>query len=129
MHADRTRAQRSCRSLERVFGLREVVGRARGAGERGIRRGELAGDRRRGLGVGSDEGHPERGGRRTLERVVRACGAAARDEPEFVALLRGEGLLVRPRYASGGTNPVVGYSVALVPWFGTRRRSGTAVGG
>ena len=113
VHADRTRAQRTCRGLEQALGLRAVVGRARGAGERGIKRGELAGDRRRGFGVGGDGEHPERGGRRTLERVVRACGAAAHDEPSFVGLLRNRGLLVRPRYASGGTSVVVGYSVAL----------------
>lgn len=66
-----------------------------------------------------------------LERVVRACGAAARDEPEFVARLRDEGLLVRPRYASGSVSEVVGYSVAGRPtvqgqspvWYGGGRLS------
>jgi hypothetical protein len=131
VHNDRLRAQAACRSLEREFGLREIEARSRGAGERAIEPGELEADLRRGLDVGEAREHPERGSRRTLERVVRACGAAARDEPEFVARLRGEGLLVRPRYASGSTSEVVGYSVAARPttkghgpvWYGGGRLS------
>lgn len=127
---DRIRAQAACRELERQFGLRQVEARGRDAGERGVKAGELAGDRRRGLPVGESDEHPERGSRRTLERVVRACGAAARDELDFVARLRSEGLLVRPRYASQSTSDVVGYSVALRPtqgqapvWYGGGRVS------
>lgn len=128
---DRIRAQDACRELERQFGLRQVEARGRGAGERGLKAGELAGDRRRGLPVGNNDEHPECGSRRTLERIVRACGAAARDEPEFVARLGAEGLLFRPRYASGSTTEVVGYSVAVRPrekreaavWYGGGRLS------
>ena len=128
---DRIRAQEACRALEQQFGLRQVEARERGAGERGLKAGELAADRRRGLPVGGSEEHPERGSRRTLERVVRACGAAARDEPEFVARLQAEGLLTRPRYAPQSTSDVVGYSVALRPtmkgegpvWYGGGRLS------
>ena len=131
VHNDRLRAQAACRSLEREFGLREIEARSRGAGERAIEPGELEGDLRRGLDVGEAREHPERGSRRTLERVVRACGAAARDEPQFVARLRGEGLLVRPRFASGSTSEVVGYSIAVRPsvngqsavWYGGGRLS------
>jgi hypothetical protein len=131
VHNDRLRAQSACRALECEFGLREIEARSRGAGERAVEPGELEGDLRRGLDVGERREHPERGSRRTLERVVRACGAAARDEPEFVARLRAEGLLVRPRYASQSTSEVVGYSVALRPtmkgqgpvWYGGGRLS------
>ena len=131
VHNDRLRAQAACRVLEGEFGLRELEARSRGAGERAIEPGELEGDLRRGLDVGEGRERPERGSRRMLERVVRACGAAARDEPEFVARLRGEGLLVRPRYASGSTSEVVGYSVAGRPtvqgqspvWYGGGRLS------
>ncbi len=131
VHNDRPRAQAACRMLEREFGLREIEARSRGAGERAIEPGELEGDLRRGLDVGEGREHPERGSRRTLERVVRACGAAARDELEFVARLRGEGLLVRARYASASTSDVVGFSVAVRPtvkgespvWYGGGRLS------
>ena len=65
--------------------------------------GELAGDHRRGRPVGASGEHPGCAGRRVLERVVRACATAAADEPDFVARLRGEGVLARPRYADGST--------------------------
>nr|WP_237418085.1 relaxase/mobilization nuclease domain-containing protein [Actinomadura rayongensis] len=63
-----------------------------------------------------------------LARYVRAALAVARDEAEFVRSLRELGILVRPRYAVGGRNQVVGYSVAFRPkpgqktiWFGGGR--------
>lgn len=66
--------------------------------------------------------------RATLARTVRSTGHAARDEAEFVDQLRAGGVLVRPRYAPGGTTEVIGYSVALRPteggkpvWFGGGR--------
>jgi hypothetical protein len=56
---------------------------------------------------------------------LRAAGAQARDEGEYVRRMRGQGLLVRPRFAKGTTTEVVGYSVALRPtegespiWYG-----------
>ena len=50
--------------------------------------------------------------RERLRRGVRASATAARTESEFVGLLRAEGLVVRPRWAAGGRDTVVGYSVA-----------------
>jgi hypothetical protein len=130
VHNDRVRAQAAARTLEREFGLQEIEARSRGAGERAIEPGELESDQRRGLPVGADGKHPERGSRRMLERVVRACGTAARDEPAFVDRLRSEGVLVRPRYTQGSSSEVVGYSVALRPidgqrsvWYGGGRLS------
>lgn len=62
--------------------------------------------------------------RRTLERIVSEAGKAARDEIDFVSLLRAEGLRVKPRFVQGGVQ-VVGYSVAFKgpgePWFGGTR--------
>ncbi len=50
--------------------------------------------------------------RERLRRGVRASATAARTESEFVGLLRAEGLVVRPRWGTGGRDTVVGYSVA-----------------
>jgi MobA/VirD2-like, nuclease domain len=113
VHNDRPRAQTACRELEQRFGLRRLEARTRKAGSRGLKHGELAADRRRGRGVGERGEHAERSSRQTLERIVRACASASRDESEFIRRLRDEGLQLRPRYAEGGTEEVVGYSVRL----------------
>ena len=111
VHNDRPRAQRACRELEQRFGLRRLEARAREAGSRGLKHGELAADRRRGRQLGDRGEHPERSSRQTLERIVRACATASRDESEFIQRLRDEGIRYRPRYAESGTEEVVGYSV------------------
>ena len=122
VHNDRPRAQQACRELERRFGLRRLEARTREAGSRGLKHGELAADRRRGRQLGERGEHPERSSRQTLERIVRACATASRDESEFVRRLRDEGVQLRPRYAEGGTEEVVGYSVRLPgPDLGVRR--------
>lgn len=51
---------------------------------------------------------------------VRGCASASADEAEFVRRLRRSGLIVRPRYAEGRRDVVVGYSVAERPEFGER---------
>ena len=113
VHNDRPRAQQACRELEQQFGLRRLEARTRQAGSRGLKHGELAADRRRGRQPGDRGEHPERSSRQTLERIVRACATASRDESEFIRWLHDEGVQVRPRYAEGGTDVVVGYSVRL----------------
>ncbi len=113
VHNDRPRAQNACRELEQRFGLQRLEARTRQAGSRGLKHGELAADRRRGRGGGERGGLAERSSRQTLERIVRACATASRDEPEFVRRLREQGVQARPRYAQGGTSDVVGYSVRL----------------
>ncbi len=60
VHNDRPRAQRACRELEQRFGLRALEARARGAGSRALKHGEIAADRRRGRGVGERGEHAER---------------------------------------------------------------------
>ena len=54
--------------------------------------------------------------RERLERAVRIASAAADSEADFVRRIRdGERLLIRPRFAAGRDERVVGYSVALRP--------------
>jgi hypothetical protein len=113
VHNDRPRAQKACREIEQRFGLRRLEARERGTGSRGIKPGEQRADARRLRDHGERGEHPERGSRHTLERIVRACATASRTESEFVRALREHGLQVRPRYAPGGTDRVVGYSVRL----------------
>lgn len=55
-----------------------------------------------------------------LARSVRAAGAGAQSEGEYIRRLRGNGLLVRPFYAKGSTEEVAGYSVAMKPMHGER---------
>jgi hypothetical protein len=50
-----------------------------------------------------------------LERAVRAAASASADEGEFVRRMRRQGVLVRPRFAAGRQDVVLGYSVALRP--------------
>ena len=47
-----------------------------------------------------------------LSLKVRAAATASESEAEFVRRMRRSGLLVRPRYASGRTDVVTGYTVA-----------------
>lgn len=58
--------------------------------------------------------------RAELARTVRACSTASADEGEFVRRMRRAGVLVRPRFADGRTDVVVGYSVAQRPSDGGR---------
>ncbi|WP_172193336.1 hypothetical protein [Actinomyces faecalis] len=51
--------------------------------------------------------------RARLEARVRAAAVAAVDEPDFVIRLRETGVRVRPRFAAGRTDVIVGYCVAL----------------
>lgn len=55
-----------------------------------------------------------------LALKVRAAATASDSEAEFVRRLRRSGLLVRPRYASGRTDVVTGYTVAQRPEAGER---------
>ncbi len=122
VHFDQPRAQNAARGLEQQFGLRRLEARARETGSRGVRAGERMADARRQRDHGAEGRAPERGSRQTLERIVRACATASRDETEFVRALREHDVRVRPRYAEGGRSSVVGYSVRLPgPASGPRR--------
>lgn len=58
--------------------------------------------------------------RYVLALKVRGCAAAAESEGEFVRRMRGQGLLVRARYAEGRQDVITGYSVAQRPEAGER---------
>ncbi|NMD58328.1 relaxase/mobilization nuclease domain-containing protein [Tsukamurella columbiensis] len=103
---DWTRAQRVCADLEREFGLRITEGRANKLTERGQNKAEA----HRAEKAGADLTE-----RQELARRVRAAATASSDEKAFVTTLRRSGVLVRPRYAKGGRDQVIGYSVALRP--------------
>jgi hypothetical protein len=130
VHNDQPRAQNAARDLEQRFGLRRLEARARETGSRGVRAGERMADARRQRAHGPDGHAPERGSRQTLERIVRGCATASRNEGEFLRALREQNVRVRPRYAEGGHTAVVGYSVRLpgpdsgpqrAVWFGGGR--------
>lgn len=112
-HLDYKRAQDAARSLEKKHGLEEL---SPVYAMRGLRPGEREAAERRGVE------EPER---RSLARKVRACATAAQDEAEFVRRFRRTGAMIKPRYAAGRDDVVVGYSVAERPpkggrpvWFG-----------
>ncbi|MFE1595081.1 relaxase/mobilization nuclease domain-containing protein [Nocardia sp. NPDC058705] len=100
---EQKRSQRAVGELEHEFGLQVLESRDTRIGTRGLTRAELLPG-----GVSTRE-EPARW---RLERVVRACAVASREEGEFVRRLRQEKLIVLPRYAHGDTDAVVGYAVA-----------------
>lgn len=107
-HLDFKRAQDTSRLLEKKYGLEEL---SPVYAMRGLRPGERESAERR----GSPE--PER---RSLARKVRACATAAEDEAEFVRRFRRTGAMIKPRYAAGRDDVVVGYSAAERPPKGVR---------
>ncbi len=116
LRGDYKKAQDVCRKLEKEFGLEELESAAAGRSSRGFKEGELTTARR----SGKDEP-----ARFELARKVRAAASASESEAEFVRRARRMGVLVRPRYASGRTDVVMGYSAAARPpagekavWYG-----------
>jgi hypothetical protein len=101
---DRPRAQQVAGELERKYGLQVLASREAGDGVRGEKPAERE-RAQRAPELAKDE----------LARTVRACAAAAGDEAEFVRRVRAAGVLVRPRYAVGHDDVVVGYSAAHKP--------------
>lgn len=93
------------------------TGRERGAGMPGLTQAEIQRADR--------EGQAE-SPRTRLARLVRAAATGAQNEAEWLRRVRRSGVLIRPRWAPGGRETVVGYSVALRPeragykpvWFG-----------
>ncbi len=108
---DHFRAHDAARVLETKYGLEELESHKSGRGSRGYEKAELA--------TAAKNGKTEPA-RFELERAVRAAATSSLDEGEFVRRLRGTGVLVRPYYASGRTDVVTGYSVALRPAAGDR---------
>lgn len=100
---DEKRSQRAAGELEHEFGLQVLESRHSRVGTRGLTRAELP---------TTPELTAQEPARWRLERVVRACAVASREEGEFVRRLRQENLIVLPRYAHGDTSVVMGYAVA-----------------
>lgn len=147
---DWPRASQACRDIEEAHGLR-VLGQ--GVSTQGYARGELESLARRrayALHMKQCEQDPTMTPWKFLDRVsreqliaaqvpavqprvemalaVRAATAGARSEAEFIRRARGNGLILRPRYAKGSRTEVEGYSVALRPlhgeepiWYGGNR--------
>lgn len=116
---DYVRAQQAAGELEREHGLQVLASRELGRGSRAYTHAEQERADRR--------GDPEPA-TPALARTVRACAAASADEAEFVRRMRDADLLVRPRFARGGEDTIVGYSVATRPgpgeqaiWYGGGR--------
>lgn len=137
---DWPRAQTACRQIERAHGLR-VLGQ--GVKTQGYARGELESlARRRAYALHAKQCQqdpmvtpwkfldrvsreqliaaqiPEVQPRHELALAVRGATAGARSEAEFVRRARGAGMILRPRFAKGSQDEVVGYSVALRPVHG-----------
>ncbi|MFI5843892.1 relaxase/mobilization nuclease domain-containing protein [Catenuloplanes sp. NPDC051500] len=99
---DRWRVQAACRDLEERYGLHRV-GRAATA-----RRRPTAPELHKARRLQRSEAD-----RDVLRRETRFAAAAANGAEEFFALLREDGLLVRPRMSSTRPGEVTGYSVAI----------------
>ncbi|MDE1674693.1 relaxase/mobilization nuclease domain-containing protein [Nocardia gipuzkoensis] len=101
---DWPRSQDAARVIEREFGLRVLASREERTTEQATRPDE----RGRAARVGAAETDRE-----ALRRRVRAAALASENEAEFVAELRSEGMVLRPRYAKGSTEEVVGYAIRM----------------
>ncbi|MEV0048470.1 hypothetical protein AB0H60_34080 [Nocardia rhamnosiphila] len=101
---DWPRSQDAARVLEHEFGLKVLASREERSTEQATRPDE----RGRAERVGAVETDRE-----ALRRRVRAAAMAAESEAEFVRDLKDAGMVLRPRYAKGGTEEVVGYAVRM----------------
>ncbi|MFG1955054.1 relaxase/mobilization nuclease domain-containing protein [Micromonospora sp. NPDC048830] len=106
LRQDKRRSQQVADLLEDEFGLGKWTPGRTGATKRPeLNRPEV--DRARHSGQAPD--------RELLRRQVRAALAGAGSEAEWVARMKGAGLLVAARTAAKDPNQVVGYAVALRP--------------
>lgn len=110
-HYDYKKASRAAADLEAKYGLEVVEGRAVGRSSRAESMRELA---------AVEAGEAAETPTARIARTVRACSAGSSSEAEFVRQMRREGLWVRPRFAAGGQEQVVGFSVAERPAHGQR---------
>lgn len=103
-HADQIQSQRACNTLEHRYGLEVVESREHGRGSRC--------DSAQALNKAARQGKPTTD-RAQLETRVRTAALAADSEVDFIRRARELGVRLRPRFASGRTDVVLGYSVAL----------------
>ena len=111
-HNDRSRSQQVCRELEREFGLAVTEG----AAMKQTLPHEKAWERQR-----TERERSPFIERKELRRRLRAAAAGATSEAEFVQRVYSSGVILRPRFATGRTDQVTGYSVALPPPSGVDR--------
>lgn len=132
---DWTRAQAAARALEQEHGLVVLTSRDKGRGVRAWNSAEEQAQMRNRARARYEstraEGAPRwhelarddresrlqaeariEPGKRSIERRLRAAATASSSEDEFVRRARGSGLAIRPRFASGRDDVVLGYSVA-----------------
>ncbi|WP_297909101.1 relaxase/mobilization nuclease domain-containing protein [uncultured Actinomyces sp.] len=101
---DQKRAQRACNTLEHRYGLLVVESREHARGSRCDSAAAQNAAKRAGA---------SRTDRAVLEERLRAAATAAANEADFVRRARRLGVRLHPRFASGRTDIVVGYSAAL----------------
>lgn len=101
---DQRRAQKACNVLEHRYGLLVVESREHGRGSRCDSAAAQNAAKRTGA---------SRTDRAVLEERLRAAATAAASEADFVRRARRLGVRLHPRFASGRTDIVVGYSAAL----------------
>lgn len=118
---DRLRQREACVELEEEFGLTATSPAGMGNG-RNLSRREIEQLRTGAVASVSDLNQHR------VATIVRAVAAGARSEGEFVDRLRGEGLIVRARYARQDRGTVTGYAVAAktggrepLVWYGGGR--------
>ncbi|MEP6744199.1 MAG: relaxase/mobilization nuclease domain-containing protein, partial [Gemmatimonadota bacterium] len=119
---DFARAQQLCGELEREHGLQQLSpARDMATSRSETTRAEIERARRTGKPASDRE---------TVRRTVRAALASATSEADWIARMKGAGLLVVPREAKHNRGHVVGYSVAAKPatgkpvWFAGRTLDG-----
>lgn len=116
-HLDYKRASEICTKLEEKYGLEVVEGRVVGRSARAESRAEVEQATRLAKADGRDPATVDTYSA-GMSRKVRACAVASADEGEFVRRCRREDLWVKPRFAAGTQDVVVGYSVASRPEHG-----------
>jgi hypothetical protein len=118
---DRMRRREACIELEEQFGLTATAPAGQGQTS-SLSRREIEAVRAGQVASVADLSQHR------VATIVRAVAAGARSEGEFVDRLRGEGLVVRARYARDDRSTVTGYSVAAktggrdpLVWYGGGR--------
>lgn len=112
------RSRMAVDEIERKYGLERLKDSSTQRGEHGYAPGAA----RRAGGVAAARVDPEVA---RLSRVVRASAAASSTEADWIKDLRRQGIRIRPRFAKGGRDEVIGYSVRLrqddAVWYGGGR--------
>lgn len=106
VHYDFKRAQQACNELEKEYGLEVLESREHGRSISADKPAERARAER--------DGRPQ-SDREELRRRLRGALACSSDQGQYVQNLLDSGVRVAPRFATGGTETVVGYKVALPP--------------